>query len=395
MKNIKYHLLLFVLFLSLSSIYTAQAQKKGNITIEGHVAARNPSFLDKYNWVWLYKGFGAEKQLLDSAQVDTAGHFTLKLKSAKPEFYSLDILKWQSASFYSDADLQIEARGYDTSRVKMRNSGFVKVKSNSAANRLINAANYNNYLASLEMEELNAEWMSSMRHAQKDSTWSKYLRSDGLIRKKSNFELQRLQNLIQTNSDNPGIIYLLSLYPTNVDSEFFESQIENALLKFPASSDLKHLKTQYQTKKEIRFSLKKGSLIPDLAYANAEGKIIDIKDYRGKYVLIDFWASWCGPCRKSIPAIIELYETYKNKGFEVLSVSIDTNKDAWMKAVHEENMPWAQVLSPNKDKTLKEFMIIGVPTLFLIDKEGKIVEKFTGFSEGLKNEVSKSFENEV
>jgi thiol-disulfide isomerase/thioredoxin len=277
----------------------------------------------------------------------------------------------------------------------MRNSGFVNIKSNSSANRLINAANYNTYLASLEMEELNAEWMSSMRHAQKDSTWSKYIKSDGLIQKKSNFELQRLENLIQTNTDNPGVIYLLSLYPTDTDSKFFESQIENALLRFPASSDLKNLQTQYQTKKEIRYSLKKGSLIPDLAYANAEGKIIDIKDYRGKYVLIDFWASWCGPCRKSIPAIKELYETHKEKGFDVLSVSIDTNREAWLKAVHEENMPWTQVLSPDKDKTLKEFMIIGVPTLFLVDKEGKIVEKFTGFSQDLKNKVSKSFENEA
>lgn len=395
MKNIKSYLLLFVIFLSLSSVNTAQAQKKGIITIEGHVAARNPSFLDKYNWVWLYKGFGSERQLVDSAQVDTTGVFKLKLESAKPEFYSLDILKWQSASFYSDTDLQIEARGYDTSRVKMRNSGFVNVKSNSSANRLINAANYNNYLTSLEMEELNAEWMSSVRHAQKDSTWSKYIKSDGLIRKKSNFELLRLQNLIQTNTDNPGVIYLLSLYPTDADSEFFESQIENALLKFPTSSDLKHLKAQYQTKKEIRFSLKKGSLIPDLAYANAEGKIIDIKDYRGKYVLIDFWASWCGPCRKAIPAIKELYEAYSDKGFEVLSVSIDTNREAWMKAVHEENMPWAQVLSPDKNKTLKEFMIIGIPTLFLIDKEGKIVEKFTGFSESLKKQVVTSLEKSI
>jgi thiol-disulfide isomerase/thioredoxin len=111
--------------------------------------------------------------------------------------------------------------------------------------------------------------------------------------------------------------------------------------------------------------------------------------------LIDFWASWCGPCRKSIPAIKELYETHKEKGFDVLSVSIDTNREAWLKAVHEENMPWTQVLSPDKDKTLKEFMIIGVPTLFLVDKEGKIVEKFTGFSQDLKNKVSKSFENEA
>ena len=395
MKKMQSFICWFILLLSIASAQTASAQKKGNITIKGHVAARNPNFLEKYNWVWLYKGFGSERQLLDSIQIDTTGIFTLNLKSNTPEFYSLDILKWQSASFYSDTDIQIEARGYDTSRVKMRNSGFVNVKSNSSVNRLINAANYNNYIASLEMEDLNAEWMASVRNAQKDSTWSKFIKSDGLIRKKSNFELLRLENLIQTNMDNPGVIYLLSLYPTEVDSEFFENQIDNALLKFPNSSDLINLKAGYQKKKEIRYSLKKGSQIPDLAYPNVDNEIVDIKDFKGKYVLVDFWASWCGPCRKAIPSIKELYETYKDKGFDVLSVSIDTNRDAWIKAMQEENMPWSQVLSPNKNETLKEFMIIGIPTLFLINREGKIVEKFTGFSEDLKNKVSKSFENEA
>lgn len=395
MKIIQSIVSLFLLLLSLAFTQRTLAQKKNATTIQGHVAARNPSFLSKYNWVWLYKGFGSERELLDSAKVDTTGVFTLKLKSSKPEFYSLDIVKWQTASFYSDADIHIEARGYDTSRVKMRNSGFVKVMSNSPVNRLINAANYNNYIASLEMEELNAEWISSIRNVQKDSTWSKYIKSDGLIRKKSNFELLRLENLILTNADNPGVIYLLSLYPTETDSEFFEKQVEDAVLKFPNSSDLKNLQSLYQKKKEIRYSLKKGSQIPDLAYPNVDNKVIDIKNFKGKYVLIDFWASWCGPCRKAIPAIKELYETYKDQGFDVVSVSIDTNREAWIKAMQEENMPWSQVLSPNKNETLKEFMIIGIPTLFLINREGKIVDKFTGFSEDLKNKVSKSFENEA
>ena len=142
----------------------------------------------------------------------------------------------------------------------------------------------------------------------------------------------------------------------------------------------------------IKNALKKGSVIPQIVYSDPSGKKVDISSFKGKYVLVDFWASWCGPCRKAIPEIKELYEQYKTKGFDVLSVSVDTDIAAWKKAMAEENMPWTQVLSPDKNKTLADFMIVGIPTLYLIDREGKIVEKYTGFSAGLKSQLQAIFD---
>jgi len=165
--------------------------------------------------------------------------------------------------------------------------------------------------------------------------------------------------------------------------------------QYPALEEAKQLKKEFLEQNAIKNALKKGSAIPHIAYNDPSGNKVDIDSFKGKYVLVDFWASWCGPCRKAIPEIKQLYSKYKESGFEVLSVSVDTDNAAWRKAMSEENMPWAQVLSPDKNKTLSSFMIIGIPTLYLIDREGKIVEKYTGFSAKLKTQLEEAFKQKI
>ena len=137
--------------------------------------------------------------------------------------------------------------------------------------------------------------------------------------------------------------------------------------------------------------LQNGNLAPLFSYPSPEGKNIELASFRGKYVLIDFWASWCGPCRMSVPNVKKQWELYKDKGLEVLSVSIDHDKKAWHKALEEEKMPWPQVLSPDIDKTMTEYMFSGIPTLYLLDREGRIVEKYTGYSEELEEKLKQLF----
>lgn len=391
LKKISPFCLSCILFFFASLVLQAQSEK--SIAIYGHVQNLNPEIFKKYNKIWLYEGIGNQRKLIDSTEVNEQGDFKLKANKKQTQ-YSLDILKWQTASFWADADVKVLARGYDTSKFKMKNSGFVELQSGSKATQIINAADYNQYLASEEMKILNDEWLIANRTAQQDSTWRKYIKSDGFIKKSGEFNRLRLEKFIEVNSDSPAIAYLLSLYPTDNDSAFFESNIQQALKKYPQSENLKYLSKEYQTKKNIRNSLKNKSQIPSFAYPSPKGDVINIESFKGKYVLIDFWASWCGPCRKAIPEVKELYAKYKDKGFEVLSVSVDSNEEAWRKAMAQENMPWPQVLSPDKEKTLKEFMIVGIPTLFLIDREGKIIQKFTGFSESLKDQLAKAIESE-
>ena len=369
----------------------AQATVKKEFLIKGKVAVLNPDIFKKYNMVWLYKGIGKGRKVVDSVPVNADGSFTMKLKSGNAGLYQLDLLKWQTASFWSDQDVNITARGYDTARVKAKNSGLVNVESKSKATQLINAAVYNEYLAQKEMDLLTDESYAAMRHASKDSTWLNYLRAEGLIKSKSTNETLRLKQMIVANEDNPASVYLLALLPTDKDNAFFESAVEKLIARYPQLQEAKQLKQEYLDKRAIRNALKTGSQIPPIVYNDPNGKPVDIKSYKGKYVLIDFWASWCGPCRKAIPEVKTLYTQYKEKGFEVLSISVDTDNAAWRRAMSEEAMPWTQVLSPDKNKTLADFMIIGIPTLYLIDRDGKIVEKYTGFSQKLKTQLATIF----
>lgn len=118
-----------------------------------------------------------------------------------------------------------------------------------------------------------------------------------------------------------------------------------------------------------------GNVAPVFKQASLDNKSVSLADYKGKYVLLEFWASWCGPCRAEIPNLINEYEQFKGKGFDILSVSLDDDKVKWKTAVQQHNMPWAQVsdLKGWKNDVARLYGINAVPANFLIDPEGKIV----------------------
>lgn len=107
------------------------------------------------------------------------------------------------------------------------------------------------------------------------------------------------------------------------------------------------------------------------------GRVVRLSDYKGKYVLIDFWASWCGPCRAENPNLKKAYERFHAKGFEVLGISLDNNKDAWVKALNNDLLPWKNVSDLNgfKNSVSKQYAVTELPTNFLLDPEGRIIAK--------------------
>ena len=127
-----------------------------------------------------------------------------------------------------------------------------------------------------------------------------------------------------------------------------------------------------------------GNKAPELKYKNPEGKDIALSDYKGKLVLIDFWASWCGPCRHENPVVVEAYNKYKDikfkngKGFEIYSVSLDQNKDAWVKAIEKDKLTWKGHVSDLKywsSEGAQKYGIRSIPMNYLIDKDGIIIAK--------------------
>lgn len=119
-----------------------------------------------------------------------------------------------------------------------------------------------------------------------------------------------------------------------------------------------------------------GKPFPAFAFTDSTGAKTSVENFKGKYVLIDFWSSWCVPCRQEIPALKKLYKKYGGKQLEILGISMDSNKAAWLKAIAQDNQTWPQfceLAGFARDKAARHFNIYAIPANFLLDKDGIIV----------------------
>ncbi|NJK84446.1 MAG: TlpA family protein disulfide reductase, partial [Saprospiraceae bacterium] len=120
-----------------------------------------------------------------------------------------------------------------------------------------------------------------------------------------------------------------------------------------------------------------GAEAPDFGQQTPEGNTVQLSDLKGQVVLIDFWASWCGPCRQENPNVVRMYNKYKDKGFEILGVSLDRTKDAWLRAIEADKLTWQHVsdLRGWTNEVAQLYGVTSIPHTVLVDAEGKIIAR--------------------
>ena len=120
-----------------------------------------------------------------------------------------------------------------------------------------------------------------------------------------------------------------------------------------------------------------GTKATELSYKDPNGKEISLSSLKGNIILLDFWASWCGPCRQENPNVVKVYQQFHSKGFEILGVSLDRTKDDWLKAIKDDNLTWLHVsdLQYWQSAAARLYGVNAIPQSFLLDKDGKIIAK--------------------
>lgn len=179
-------------------------------------------------------------------------------------------------------------------------------------------------------------------------------------------------------NDNPNSIVSAWVFRT-ISNNLTPEEVEAMLAKFDPSFEksffISSVKEDIETQKKVAV----GQKFIDIKLPNPEGQEIALSDYagKGKYVLVDFWASWCGPCRKENPNVVALYEKYKDKGFEIVGVSLDRDKAAWVKGIEDDQITWPQMsdLKFWESAGAQAYGIKSIPSTVLLDKDGTILAK--------------------
>ncbi|MDR1757463.1 MAG: TlpA family protein disulfide reductase [Bacteroidales bacterium] len=185
-----------------------------------------------------------------------------------------------------------------------------------------------------------------------------------------------IKNTLLSNKDDLSVLMFMDYFSQDSHADLQNTLVNALQAKYPDNRIVKEKYEQLHTAKIASSS--KNTPAPEIAFNNPEGKLLKLSDLRGKYVLVDFWASWCGPCRRENPHVVNTYAKYHDKGFEVFSVSLDTDKARWQQAIVADKLTWSYHVSDLKgwkSDAARLYGVNSIPCTFLIDKEGNIIAK--------------------
>ena len=303
---------------------------------------------------------------LDSITQDKDGNYAFRFIAKQEGIYRLATEKDFEIIFVNDEEnIQINA---DADNYQSYN---IKGSKNSSA--LLNfLIQYRKKDSSLFSTLFNLDALQKQKAKDSSIFW---------LQKQRVTKINDLNELVENNiisSSSPAIIY----YSLGLSLRSMESAKVLALAKAAAEKTkavplvefVALLSTQVQSNTKVA-AASVGNIAPEISLADPNGKIISLSSLRGKYVLVDFWASWCGPCRGENPNVVAAYEKYKNKNFTVLGISLDEDKASWLEAIKEDKLNWQHISDLKKWESIVvgAYQIEGIPFNVLIDPTGKII----------------------
>lgn len=337
----------------------AISQTPINVKVSGNV------FNTTVDSVFLSQYIGNKFVNVQSSKLTPKGDFAMACQLPSPDFYVLRIGDERiNLIMRPDSDIKVYADGKNVGMF----SNIIGSDESAEMKKFI----VQMQLFNQQKEKLQREMMTNPA--------DRVRIEQQLMNETSTFKSQRSLFMSQ-NRNSPALLPVMSTFDPNTEWNDYEQvalQLEKSL---PGSASIKGTFDNYLALKAQRQALdflSPGKEAPDFEELMVDGKTtMKLSDLRGQVVLIDFWASWCGPCRAENPNVVRLYEKYKDKGFTVMSVSLDKEADKWKQAIEKDKLVWPNHVSDLKGwacAAAQKYGVRGIPFTVLVDKDGKIIQ---------------------
>lgn len=333
--------------------------EKGS-TIEGTVQVSGKIENAPEGIIVLSQFTDSRPKILDTLEVNASGEFTYDLVVETPTFYELNLYGRAVRLALHKEDVQLNYNFSDPTSLAIE--GSQDTKEILKIEKLMETYQ-------VDVNKLNEAYYEAM--SKNDAEAIKKIQSDAMILESNQGD--RIKEMITSMGDSFASLAAVGLLNPKTDFPFIDELVAKLNENYPGTVAILQMKQQLD---EMRV-LAVGQPAPEIELLNPNGELIKLSDLRGKYVLIDFWAAWCKPCRQENPNVVRLYNQYKDKGFEVFGVSLDRTREDWVKAIADDQLTWTQVsdLKYFNSEAAELYQIQAIPATYMIDPDGKIIAK--------------------